>query len=608
MIRLIATICILSVLAMAVPAQETTQTFQLRDGGSPETNQRITVARHLMRQNNFEAAAATLELVYETEPNNPVALNLLKTCYLQLKQYGKAETLVRRTIETQPQNITLRVELAEMLANQGKKDEAKSAFEDAAKLITDKDRNKYLLLLHSLIRNGFEDEALSMISSVRKDLGDSLLFVLEKGQVLENRKKYKEAVREYLPVLAQDTSQEALEAERRFVLLLDFPESSPEVEKILRTQAEENDSKQAIRLLADFYIKSNRFDQAFEFAIKRDSLEGTQGSSLQYLMRQCFDRELYAEAARLGEYITNRYPNGPGFINASMLYARSLAQLGKTEQAKEMYDSIVAQSPREPDKAQALYELGVMYFDVAGDYQSALVYFDSVVNQYRYGMGYIQAMRSRPFCYLRLGDASSARQAFSYLRDNPINEEIAEETQYHLGLIDFFENRYDSADVAFRKLTIDHPTGFYVNDALQLIMVLTEAKESPELLGDYAQALWHLERRQLDSSRIWLDRIANADDKALADVALYRLTIVNLQMNDSTAAMESIDRLDSGFAESYYRPYGLKLKADMLSSNRESVSQAKAIYKQLLEQFPNYPFASEVRKKLRQLETDFNVG
>ena len=86
------------------------------------------------------------------------------------------------------------------------------------------------------------------------------------------------------------------------------------------------------------------------------------------------------------------------------------------------------------------------------------------------------------------------------------------------------------------------------------------------------------------------------------------MTLLNVQMGDSAAALESINRLDSGFPDSYYRPYGLKLKADMLMDKIESRDTARAIYRTLLEQFPNYPFASDVRKRLKQLETDFKVG
>jgi outer membrane protein assembly factor BamD (BamD/ComL family) len=111
-----------------------------------------------------------------------------------------------------------------------------------------------------------------------------------------------------------------------------------------------------------------------------------------------------------------------------------------------------------------------------------------------------------------------------------------------------------------------------------------------------------------DSTRVWLDRIARAENAALADVALYRLTLVNLQVADSSAALQSIERLDSGFADSYYRPYALKIKADMLSSTPSTIDTAKEIYKLLLEQFPNYPFASDVRKRLKQFETDFKIG
>ncbi len=572
------------------------------------SDSRLTTVRQLMKSQSWEPAAAMLEVIYESDKANQTVINLLKNCYGQLKQYGKIETLVRRQIEIVPGNFNLWIELAEVLADQGSSDKATDAYREAERLIAAPDQGRYLLLVRSQLRHGLEDQTLELIDKIRKQSKDSTLFALERGTVMESRKKYTAAIQEYLPVLAADTTMEALEVERRIILLLDFPEASKEVERILVSEAQTRKNARVVRLLADYYVRDNRFDQAFEFAVRRDSPENMQGQSVIYLMRQCYDRKLYAEAARFGEWILNRHSQGPSNIEARLFYARSLARIGQTDRAFAQYDTVLVTSPRDADRGQALFESGEIYFNLLGDNARALACFDSVVNRYRVGLAYVEANRARPFCYLRMGELAAARNAFTFQKDHPMSDDIEEESAYYLGLIHLFEGRYDSAEVSFRKLLVDHPTGFFINDALQMSMVLTEAKDAPELLSDYAQAMYAQEKRSFDSTRIWLDRLARAENQTLADVALHRLTLISLQLADTTAALDCIQRLDSGFADSYYRPYGLKLKADILSSSRSTIEEARALYKQLLEQCPNYPFASDVRKRLKQLETDFKVG
>jgi hypothetical protein len=171
-----------------------------------------------------------------------------------------------------------------------------------------------------------------------------------------------------------------------------------------------------------------------------------------------------------------------------------------------------------------------------------------------------------------------------------------------LALLEFFEKKFDSTKTALRKLMVDHPRGFYVNDAVQLLMVLEEAAGASELLYDYSNALLFGQRRMPDSVEAKLLLIVHSWNKALADVALYKLTLLSIERADSAKAVEYVDQLAAEFPESYYLPYGLKTKADVFMTRADGVQEAKTIYHDLLERYPNYPFISEVREKMRQLE------
>jgi len=91
-------------------------------------------------------------------------------------------------------------------------------------------------------------------------------------------------------------------------------------------------------------------------------------------------------------------------------------------------------------------------------------------------------------------------------------------------------------------------------------------------------------------------------------LALIRLSQLELKLADTAAVLTQIDHLEREYPDSYSLPYGLKTKADILLQNEESIEEAKGIYRRLLEEYPNYPFISGVRKLLRELEEETPVG
>ena len=561
----------------------------------------MVLARKLMRDQNYEAASALLESLYEQDQDEPVILNLLLSCYEQLGYLVKSEALARRFVEQHPQDLIYRVKLAEVLAKQGNAGEAEAAYQAAVFLLQQGSVSSYQMVLRSMIRHSFEAIALALIDTVRIKLHDSTLFALERGTILEQQDRYRDAAVEFFAVLG-DTGREASDAENKLLSLLGYPESSGEVEQVLLGQTGRTVSGGAAKILSSYYLQTEQFDRAIDFAILQDSLEGQTGTPLVILVRSCRERKQYNEAARIAEYILSRYQDSPIVGETFLIYADVLVQLGRFGEAIAIYDSVATLFPRAQDKAEALFLIGNIYLNHLYDYAQALSVFDSVVNYYQAGVGYLNAKLSIPYCYLRQGKLDEARTGFERVLQGPLNESIQEEVEYHLALLQFFEKKFDSTKTALRKLLVDYPRGFYVNDAVRLLMVLEDAAGASELLYDFSNALLFEQRRIPDSVEEKLLLIVNNWNKALADVALYKLTLLSIERTDSAKAVEYVDQLAAKFPQSYYLPYGLKTKADIFVTRPESISDAKAIYHLLLENYPTYPFISEVREKMRQLE------
>ena len=75
-----------------------------------------------------------LETVLESDQDNSVVQNLLRSCYENLKQYEKAELLARRMVERAPNSLSYRLYLAETLARMGNRKESEKVFRESCLL------------------------------------------------------------------------------------------------------------------------------------------------------------------------------------------------------------------------------------------------------------------------------------------------------------------------------------------------------------------------------------------------------------------------------------------------------------------------------------------
>jgi len=571
-------------------------------------DERIIVARQLIRARNFEGASALLETIYESAPSNELAANLLRACYTELKYHEKNETLLRAMADRFPLNYTYRLSLAESLVDQGKIEPGNQEYDRAAELLKSLGAKQYLVIVRSLIAHGQEEKGLKLIERARTESGDSLLFGLEQGTLFEKQRDYRRATLTFLPLTAEDTSFIGIEAEKRLFAMLEFAESTTIVEKTLLENIPAILGGRTAALLAAYYIKAGRYDDAFGFSLRQDSLDNSQGFPLLDFMRQCSERKAYAQVIRMADIFKSRYPDSRLIMEAHFRHADALAGMNHSTEAIAMYQAMLL-SPNPQDKAEALYHIGDIQLNKLGDPESALASFTVSIEASKRGLPYLNSRRSVPICHARAGRLDQAQTEWAALAGQKIGgEDMVEEFLYSLALVDFFTHNYDSAETGMRRIIIQHPRGYFVNDCLRQLLIISEAKASPAILNDYADASYFAYRRMTDSASERLERLTNAEDKLLAPVALFDLAQIELNEFDSTNAIGYIDRLVDQFPDAHPVPYGLKIKADILAQDELSRQEAIAIYRQLLESYPNFPYSSDVRKKLRQLNEPLSVG
>jgi tetratricopeptide (TPR) repeat protein len=148
------------------------------------------------------------------------------------------------------------------------------------------------------------------------------------------------------------------------------------------------------------------------------------------------------------------------------------------------------------------------------------------------------------------------------------------------------------------KLIIDYPKGFYINDALKLILILDETENQKDVIDSYTDAMFYKHRNISDSTELFLKKIADNESKVLADLAVYSLAKLNFQNDDSNKSIDYLEMFFISYPESYYIPFGMKLKADILSQSDNGREEANVIYRKIIELYPDYPFIMEIRKRI----------
>ncbi len=609
MIRVIHFLILASLGAIILPWQISADvidpTVRVRTSQSEESiqaNVQLQLARQLMASQDFQSAADILEVLYESDPDNTIISNSLKSCYEHLKQYSKGELLLRRLCEQFPDNISYEINLAENLIRQAKLDEGKELYNALFESFQSENSAMFTSVVRSMIVCDLDEEALDVIAKLRTQSGNSRLMAVERAGILEQQRNYADAALEYLAAL-KDSTNVGNAAEKGLEALLGFEESSASAEKSLLTRINSDSTGRALKVLSAYYLKTGRFDDAFQFAVRQDSASGFGGASLIQYLRGCMERKLYPQAVRMSSYVIANRKNQPYVSEFYYRYAEALEELGQYQKAINVYDTIFYMLPREQDRAEAVYRIGKIYLERLDNPALSLKYFDSVINNYVVGFAYNGACMSKPRAYLQMGDLKNARMEFEKLLLLRQPAEISEELQFNLALLFMFEHKYDSCKAALKKLMVDYPQGFYINDAVQLSFVMNQAGEAVDLLDNFAGALQFQKMKLYDSTVSRFVAVADAENKALSDIALIRLIEIVLNRGDSLRAFKFVERMETEQSDSYYLPYGLKIKADILAAKPDSVDPAKEIYRRLLEKFQNYPFINEVREKLRKLET-----
>jgi len=493
----------------------------------------------------------------------------LFNCLISLRQYDRAEKVIRIAREYEGKDDLFAIELANFQMMRG--NYIKSAQEYL--IYGRQNRRNYQYISNQILRFPNDSSLFIQIDSLiqleifqTKDVPD--LYKL-RADLLFRFKQYDKAIEQTMIVesLSDNKGNTVLDLAADLLSISEFTFAEQLYMTIIKKSEFKSAVPKALLGLADAFEKEMLAEQNY--------------SPFDYFYRDNF--------FFVPEYITG--------IGAGDYY------IGR---AFSIYDSVIVNLPKSTYTAKALFRLAELRFRILHDFDGAeRLYADALKS----GLD----TETRNQCIVRQADLLIARgeleEAQRYIGKNRAKYEgqTAEKPlalRYLLGL--YYQGKMDSLlDYSNNVLVLLGVGDPYFNDVIELQNFSEQflsGNENKNAVSDFLQSELLIRQSKLSEAREVLTYLLeNYTDITLALPARFRLLQLDLFFNDREQAEITLNYMLS--ADNQFADDALYMMGELAHFRDGDAAYAGKWYQILLEQYPNSFMKDEIRKRLRSMYT-----
>ncbi|NOZ74714.1 MAG: tetratricopeptide repeat protein [FCB group bacterium] len=585
-------------------------------------------ARLYLQQGDLDRARDLYEQWSATHPTDTQTYRELINIYRRMGDFATMESTVRHRLKTYPNDMQAQMELGEALFLQDKPDSARQAW-DRFRIRYGNNQTAIRMLVFTFSRLNLETDLVKTITLAREQFSDPGFMAQDLANYYQLRRDYSHAVDEYLRLLLTRPDREAFIRDK--LLLMSDEADNPEfIETRLRNPDQSSPAR--LRILAAYYFKTGKINQAFEihrllgwssskdvnrwlsFAenLRKDQRLSDAVKAYQEILahvnqgkQQQTGRALLGLAQTFEDQIVphRETESLSGFLPGNRFfttpyYFRAHPTPESLQNALALYDSILVTMKRSKFTAAAHLRLGEIQFRITRDFDRALANYQSALEA---GPGRDETALIRlrlGQLYLARGNPEGARAYFKqWKRKNP-----AFQSPYFLALflsgdLDRLESGLDSTLTGMTGAERDF------NDMAELQDLLATyyrdgSEEDRKMLKRWSQAeqlLWSDKLNEAAEELAWTRK--QPIDSDLQDLLLWREAELRRLMNQSEESMTLAQQL----AATEIGDHGWLLLGEVLEFDLGDRKKALEAYYHILNDWPQSILYEPVRLHIREL-------
>lgn len=576
------------------------------------------LAAQYFQNGEFEKAAELYEQLYDDNPNPYFYNNLIQTL-ISVKDFKKAEKIIKKRIKQNPSDLRLSVDLGYIYSTSGDDKKAEKQYAEAIDNLTSNQQQIYDLANAFMLRMQY-DFAASTYLKGRKLMNSTSSFAVELAMLYETRGNYQEMMDEYLNLLISDANYLTyIQARLQAVLNTDKESKKSEIIKtsLLRKSQKSPDNGTYANLLMWYSLQLKDFELAFNQAKSIDKRFKDNGEKVFELAELCITNKEYIIAIEAYQYQINKgelstyyLKSKIGLLNAKYLKITSSIAINKKEltELEKEYTKTIIELGKNASTILLLKNLAHIYAFYSLKSNEAIELLNEAILLPNADKNIVASCKIKlADIQLFTGDEWEATLLYSQVEKAFKNDPIGFEAKFRNAKLSFYIGEFNWAKAQLDVLKAA-TAKLIANDAMELSLLISDNidEDSSTLALDYyAKADLLAYRNQYDLAFETLDstRLVGLSHPIFDDV-LYKKAEIKIKQGLYKDADSLLQKLIDFYPDGLLADDALFLQADLNENQLNNKIKAMMCYENLMFKYPASLYTVEARKKFRKLRGD----
>ena len=575
------------------------------------------LANQYLSTEEYDKALVYFDKYYDQDPFN--AYGGFLQCLLKIKDYDKAEKLIKKHQRKFPQDPSVKLDMATVYEAQGETEKATKVYNDAVKNLPP-DINQVNLLGNAFTRRQMFDYTVQTYLQGRKVLKGAYPFSFELAEAYSQLGKYPEMVNEYIDMvdfnpaylnnvqtilqnkIANDLSGGLSDVVRQALL-----------RKIQKYPNETNYSE----LLYWLFLQEKDFESAFIQARGLDKRLGETGERMLSLGRTCISNLDYGTAEKCFQYVVDKGVDGPNYVTARMELINTMndritgsgnytqADLLKLETDYKLAIDELGKTIATAPLIRGFAHLQAFYLhnsQAAIDLLNETIDLPNLRPQFK-----AECKLELADIYVFGGEVWDAALLYGQVDKDFKNDALGREAKFRNARLSYYLGEFDWAKDQLNVLKAA-TSQLISNDALSLALLITDNTNldtSYDALLAFSRAdLLDFQNKDSIALMVLDTLMLNFPGHTLTDEVIYKKAQIYKAKGRYTEAVPMLQEIVDKYGEDILADDALYQLGLLYEEKLNDKEKAKTLYETLLTKYPGSLFVVDARKRFRALRGD----
>lgn len=583
-----------------------------------QKNTERDLALEYYRKMDYEKALPIFEKLYDNNQSD-FHYHYYFHCLIEVRDYKKAEKLVKRHLKANNKNPRYEVDLGYVLITSGDVLKGKKQYDDIIKNLP-ADKRTIIDVANALISKRENDYAIKVYHRGRVLLSENDAFQMELGNLYDRMGDFENMVNEYLNLVKTDVKN-LQQIQTRLQNSL-FSDTEGTRLKYLRTSLLRNirqypDVNVYSELMLWLSIQQSDFESAYIQAVALDKRLNENGKRVYSIAKLSTTNNDFDVAIKSYEYIITKGPENQHYMNARIEILKAetkrLASVNPLNQEylsllEKRYNETLAEFGKNRLTISLMRDLANLYAFMFYDADKAIELLNEALAIKGLGKEKLAECKlDLADVLLYAGEIWEATLLYSQVEKELPNEPIGHEAKFRNARLSFYIGEFEWARAQLNVLKAA-TSKLIANDAMALSLLIKDNMEPDSTyvaLEYYARAELHSYRQRDDLALQVLDSITTLFPYHLInDDVLYKRAEISIRRGEYDNASTYLEEIVMQYPSELLADKALFKLAEIYDVYLKEPDKAMEYYKELMLNYPASLFADPARQRFRILRGD----